>query len=88
MFIKSKNEDLFWLLLHEGFAVQQKDGIIGVKDGLKPFSPEILEKYKNVIDFEVVEEQEGFDDYRTWKDFNPKWATGMLASNKYKQYFK
>jgi hypothetical protein len=90
MFIRCTNEDIYWCLIHEGFAVgYAKENIYEVENGLKELQPDSLEKYKNVFEFEVIDYTgEVKEPPRTWKQFNPKYLCGMMAQNKYNKYFK
>lgn len=91
MFIRCNNSDIYWCLLHEGFAIcAPEDHVYGVTSGLKPFYEDALDKYREKFEFEIIETEFPIDiiEFRTWKDFNPKWMAGMLAQNKYLEYFK
>jgi len=88
MFIKCDNKDIFWCLLFEGWACDTKDGFtIGIRDGFRKIEPKKLEKYKEVFHAEIAEDGPEFDDYRTLREYNPRWLIGMGAQNYYKKYF-
>lgn len=86
--IKCDNKDIFWCLLHEGWAcVAVGNGIYGVTDGFRKIDPKRLEKYKEVFGAEINEDGPELEGYRTWKEYNPRWLTGMCANNMYEKYF-
>lgn len=83
---------MFFCLLYEGFAIAVIDHDPEIEGynhfDVKGLDYETLGKYKEFDYIESFDKIKGELVYKSLKDYNPRWLTGMVAKNCYEKYFR